>query len=250
MTTPQKSEETAPFVFTWYHREELQVLLVLIALVAFFSRSLLLTALLLVLVVGATGGLYLARVGGRYLHRLESLRFLVVQYHAFKLYLGRESLHRSRVAMAILAAVVIGILAVHRVLLAKGNPYYATPTDLYWMLFLFWYFLVCSAIALYLLWIWGRVWKTPQMRFPFLDGLVASLFFYHGLSRNHRIVTSIAAFLLGGVPSYFGIRLLADDPLGYQKAIGLIIPVIALTLGGAYYAMRCTEFRDNSLDAP
>ncbi len=224
--------------------------LVLIALVIFFARSTFLSIVLPTGVFLAIGGLYLARVGSRVLHRLESLRSIVFQYHQFKLTLGRESLQRSRVAMAILATAVIGLLALHRMSLAEMDPYFATPTDLYWMLFLWWYTLVCAVIAIYLLWIWGRVWNTPQVHSPFLDGLVASLFFYHGLSRSHRIVTFVAAFLLGGVPSYFGIRLGPDDPYGPQKAVALIIPVIALTLGGAYYAMRCLESGDHSIETP
>ncbi len=241
---PQTPDETGPLQFTWYHREELQVAVVLVALVLFFSRSTILTVLLLSAIIVAISGLYLARVGSRVFHRLERLRSLLLQYHEFKLTLGRESLHRSRVAMAIIAAAVITTLAFHRLSLAQLDPHYATPTDVYWMLFLAWYAIVCTVIAAYLLWIWGRVWDAPQIQSPILDGLVASLFFYHGLSRNHRIVTFVAGFLLGGVPSYFGIRLQDHDPLGYQKAVGLIIPVVALTLGGAFYAMRCIQTTD------
>ncbi len=249
MTLPQIPDDTAPFRFKWYHREELQVVLVLIALVIFFSRSTLLTILLPTAVFVSVGALYLARVGSRVLHRLESLRSLVIQYHQFKLTLGRESLHRSRVAMAILATAVIGLLALHRMSLAEMDPYFATPTDLYWMLFLWFYTFVCAVISVYLLWIWGRIWKAPQAHVPFLDGLVASLFFYHGLSRNHRIVTFVAAFLLGGVPSYFGIRLSPDDPYGSQEAVALIVPVILLNVGGAFYAMRCLQSGDDSIES-
>jgi len=73
---------------------------------------------------------------------------------------------------------------------------------------------------------------------PFLDGLVASLFFYHGLSKKNRIVTFIAGFILGGLPSYFAIRLTPETPYGYEIACGLIVPLIGFVLGGAFYAMR------------
>jgi hypothetical protein len=71
-----------------------------------------------------------------------------------------------------------------------------------------------------------------------MDGMVASLFFFHGLNKKERIVTYIATFFLGGVPSFFALRLSTDTPFHYTIACLLIIPVALLTLGGAYYTKR------------
>jgi hypothetical protein len=241
MTSHAVSPETPGtprFTFSWYHREEIQVLVVFLVLIIFFSRSLHVTLFLLGVITVSLGGLYAVRFLSILLHRQELFRNLIIQYHQFRLALGRESVHRSRVAMALLSALVIGVLGAHRITLATQTAYYASPTDVYWILFLCWYFVVCSVIAGYVLWIWGRVWENPQVQTPLLDGLVASFFFYHGLSREHRMVTFIAGFLLGGAPSFVATRISPDDPNGYRIACALIVPVMALTVGGAYYAMR------------
>jgi hypothetical protein len=145
--------------------------------------------------------------------------------------------------MAFMSTLVIGILAAHRITLATQSSVYATPSNLYWILFLCWYFSVWAVITGYCLWIWARVWEIPELHNSFMDGLVASLFFYHGLSKHHRIVTFAMGFLLGGVPSFFGAKLSIDTPYGYWIAPFLILPVIALSLGGAYYAMKILDRR-------
>ena len=246
MTTPiipPAPDGISRFAFTWYHREEIQVLVVFLVLIGFFSRSIAVSVFLLGVVFIALGGLYAMRLLTSALHRQELFRNVILQYHQFRLQLGRESLQRSRVAMATLSSLVVGVLAAHRITLALRDPYYASPSDIYWILVLSWYFVVCSVITLYLLWIWGRTWEIPQMRSPLMDGLVASFFFYHGLSRRNRIVTFVAGFLLGGVPSFFATRLRPETTDGHQIAVLLIIPVVALSLGGAYYAMRCVNGR-------
>jgi hypothetical protein len=50
-------------------------------------------------------------------------------------------------------------------------------------------------------------------------------------------MTFIAAFWLGGLPSYAAIRLTPQTPYGYWIACSLIVPLIGLFLGGAYYTM-------------
>jgi hypothetical protein len=88
------------------------------------------------------------------------------------------------------------------------------------------------------MWLWNTWSQNESKHVLFFDGIVASLFFYHGLSRKSRIVTFIAAFVLGGLPSYFAIRLTPETPHGYEIACGLMIPLIGLILGGAYYTMQ------------
>jgi hypothetical protein len=121
------------------------------------------------------------------------------------------------------------------------DPEYKTPTDIYWILFLGWYGLICTVTAMYLIWLWNTWSQNESKHVPILDGLVASLFFYRGLSRKNRIVTFIATFWLGGLPSYVAIRLTPETPYGYWIACGLIVPVIGLFLGGAYYTMLHLE---------
>jgi hypothetical protein len=226
------------FTLTWYHWEEIQVFVVFLVLILFFSRSTLITVFLLGTTIAAVGGLYCVRLFSVILHRQELFRNVLLQYHEFRLFLGRESVHRSRVAMAFLSMLVLGVLASHRITLATQSPYYATPSDLYWILFLCWYFLVWSVSAGYCLWIWARAWEIPELHNSFMDGLVASNFFYHGFSRHNRIVTFVMGFLLGGVPSFFCSQLTVETPYGYWIASFLITPVVALSLGGAYYAMK------------
>ncbi len=236
--SPTEQQGKTKFTLTWYHREEIQVLAVFVVLIAFFSRSILVTSFLSAVVLLAFGSLYGARIFTTVLHHQEFLRDFIFQYHEFKLFLGRESVHRSRVAMAVMSVLVIGVLGAHRITLASQYASYSTPEDLYWILFLGWYFLVCSVIAIYCIWIWGRIWQNPELRIPILDGLVASFFFYHGLSKKNRVVTFAMGFFLGGVPTFFATRINPLDPNGYLIALLLLIPVMGLSLGGALYARQ------------
>jgi cytochrome c biogenesis protein CcdA len=88
------------------------------------------------------------------------------------------------------------------------------------------------------MWLWNTWSQNESKHVLFFDGLVASLFFYHGLSQKHRIVTFVASFVLGGLPSYFAIQLTPETQYGHEIACGLIAPLIGLVIGGAYYTMR------------
>ena len=233
---PSNSHE-ASFIFTWYHREELQVLFILVGLIVFFSRSFWITVPLSIFTILIMLLLYTARIVENFFARRKMFTSLVAQYRQLKDVLHGRAVERSRILMAVLAFVVVLVLCLHRIDLARLDNTYATPTDLYWILFLGWYSIVCIIIAAYLSWLWLSWMHDPSTRIPFLDGLVASLFFYHGLSRKNRIVTFIASFLLGGVPSYYALRLQPDTPNGHKIACMLVIPVVLLTLGGAFYAM-------------
>jgi len=236
MTESSQNQKLLPF--TWYHREEFQVLLILVGLIIFFAQSywVLMTLALFVIVVLAL--LYFMRILEQYFTKRKLFPSVVQRYQDLKTALHGHSVERSRIAMALLAAWILGVLCLHRIQLAQISPTDRTPTDIYWILFLGWYCITCTIIALYLMWLWNTWSQKESKHIPFFDGLVASFFFYHGLSRKNRIVTFIAAFMLGGIPSYIAIRLTPEMPHGYEIACGLIVPVIGLILGGAYYTMR------------
>jgi hypothetical protein len=235
----KSNEDQQTFSFTWYHREEIQVLMILIGLIVFFAhRSLWVLGTLAASVVCILFALYIIRILEIYLIKHEWFPRLIQRYHNLKTTLHGHSIERSRIAMALLGAWVVGVLCLHRIHLAQLNRADRTPTDIYWILFLGWYCIVCTVIAMYLIWLWNTWSQNESKHKPFLDGLVASLFFYRGLSRKNRIVTFIAAFWLGGLPSYVAIRLTPETPYGYWIACGLIVPLIGLFLGGAYYTMR------------
>ncbi|RPI04051.1 MAG: hypothetical protein EHM64_11175 [Ignavibacteriae bacterium] len=229
------------FSFEWYHREEIQVLVILVGLIVFFARSLWVLGTLAALVICVLIALYVIRMLEIYLKKQVWCPRIVQRYHNLKTALHGHSVERSRIAMALLAAWVVGVLFLHRIHLAQLNPADRTPTDIYWILFLGWYCIVCTITAMYLIWLWNTWSQNESKHVPFLDGLVASLFFYRGLSRKNRIVTFVAAFWLGGIPSYVAIRLTPETPYGYWIAGGLIIPLIGLFLGGAYYTMQHLE---------
>jgi hypothetical protein len=234
----KSNNEQQSFSFTWYHREEIQILVILVGLIVFFARSLWVLGTLAVLVVCVLLVLYLIRVLEIYLTKQERCPRLVQRYHNLKTALHGHSVERSRIAMALLAAWVVGVLFLHRIHLAELDSADRTPTDIYWILFLGWYSVLCTVTALYLIWLWNTWSQNESKHVPFLDGLVASLFFYRGMSRKNRIITFIAAFWLGGLPSYVAIRLTPETPYAYWIACGLIVPLIGLCLGGAYYTMR------------
>jgi len=236
MTESSQNQKLLPF--TWYHREEFQVLLILVGLIIFFAQSywVLMTLALFVIVVLAL--LYFMRILEQYFTKRKLFPSVVQRYQDLKTALHGHSVERSRIAMALLAAWILGVLCLHRIQLAQISPTDRTPTDIYWILFLGWYCITCTIIALYLMWLWNTWSQKESKHIPFFDGLVASFFFYHGLSRKNRIVTFIAVFMLGGIPSYIAIRLTPEMPYGYEIACGLTVPVIGLILGGAYYTMR------------
>ena len=229
------------FSFTWYHLEELQVLALLVGLVVFFSRELWVLISLAGFLLVSIGGLYMMRIVELWLSKHKKAPNLVEGYRAMKQALHWHSVERSRIAMAVLACVVLGLLCIHRIDLANRFDSDATPTDLYWIFFLGWYFWICFVCGGYLFWLWRNWAYQHTQRIPFLDGLIASLFFFHGLSPRNRRVTYIGTFFLGGAPSYIAYRLSPESSYGFLIAIALIIPVVILNLGGAYYAMYCLK---------
>lgn len=236
--TTKSTDDLQSFSFKWYHREEIQILMILVGLIVFFARSLWVLGTLAALVVCVLIVLYLIRMLEVYLSKRELCPRLVQRYRNLKTALHGHSVERSRIAMALLGAWVVGVLCLHRIHLAHLDSSYRTPTDIYWILFLGWYCIVCTVIAMYLIWLWNTWSQNESKHIPFFDGLVASLFFYRGLSRKNRIVTFIASFWLGGLPSYVAIRLKPETPHGDWIACCLMIPLIGLFLGGAYYTMR------------
>ena len=234
----KSDDDQQSFAFKWYHREEIQVLVILVGLIIFFARSFWVLGTLAVFVVWILFVLYFIRVLEIYLTKRGWCSRLVQRYRNLKTALHGHSVERSRIAMALLAAWVVGILCLHRIHLAQLDSSDRTPTDIYWILFLGWYCIVCYCHC-YVLDMAVESWSQNESRhIKFLDGLAASLFFYHGLSRKNRIVTFIAAFWLGGLPSYVAIRLTPETRYGYWIACGLILPLIGLFLGGAFYTMH------------
>jgi hypothetical protein len=229
-------EEHKKFEFTWYHWEEWQVIFVILCLVVFFSRTIWLSIGLIFSILFSFFVLYLFRVIEAFLGARSLYPKLLQRYREFKNVLHGHSIERSRIAMAILASTVILVLLVYRIDLASTDPADATPTDIYWILFLSWYALVCTVSTAYLSWLWRNWVRHLSVRIPLMDGMVASLFFFHGLNKKERLVTYVATFFFGGVPSFFALRLSTDTPFDYTIACLLIVPVALLTLGGAYYA--------------
>jgi hypothetical protein len=238
-------DEQKLFSFTWYHREEIQVLVILVGLIMFFARSYWVLGSLAIFVFGIIILLYLIRILEVCFAKRNRYPDIINRYQNLKRALHGHAVMRSRIAMALLSAWVLGVLFLHRINLAEMNPADRTPTDIYWILFLGWYCIICTVIALYLMWLWNSWSQNESRHIPFFDGLLASLFFYHGLSRKHRIITYVAAFFLGGLPSYVALRLKPDTPYGHEIACGLILPLIGLILGGAYYAMKHMQNSSN-----
>jgi hypothetical protein len=233
----KSNQDQQLFFFTWYHREEFQVLLILVGLIVFFARSYWVLMTLAAFVIAVLASLYFMRILEGYFTKRVFFPSIVQRYHDLKTALHGHSVERSRIAMALLSAWILGVLCLHRIQLAQISPTDRTPTDIYWIMFLGWYCIICTIIALYLMWLWNTWSQKESKHILFFDGLVASLFFYHGLSRKNRIVTYIATFVLGGLPSFIAIQLTPETPHGYEIACGLIVPLIGLILGGAYYAM-------------
>ncbi len=222
--------------FREYHREELQVVLLLLCLIIFFARTFVIAVSVVALVLVTMLILYCMRIIDAYYLKHNHTFKLLEFYRKMKYALHVHSEERSRIAMAILASFVLVILCVHRIDLAVHDPYYATPSDVYWIVFLGWYAVVCTVTGAYLIWLWRNWAREQAVRIPIMDGLVASMFFYQGLEMKERIVTYAAAFFLGGVPSYLAITLPSETPYAYTIAVLLVIPVMIFTLGGAFYA--------------
>ena len=107
------------FSFKWYHREEIQILVILVGLIVFFARSLWVLGTLAALVVCVLLALYLIRMLEIYLTKHKKCPRIVQRYHNLKTALHGHSVERSRIAMALLAAWVVGVLCLHRIHLAQ-----------------------------------------------------------------------------------------------------------------------------------
>ncbi|HTP80981.1 MAG TPA: hypothetical protein VMM57_11345 [Bacteroidota bacterium] len=221
-----------PRRFMWYHRDEIQVLVVFVVIILFFSRSQILSLDLAGFVVLAFVLGYLYRIGSsRY--RLGQLRGITRElYERAENFLTLDSPSRSRLFMAKLSVVVVGALLLHRVDLMRRDASFATPTDVYWILFLSWYLLLWLAIVWYFVRRALRSAGTPSSSDAFLQNLTASIFFYHGLPTRLRVVTFGLGLALGGIPSYFAAQLRPERPIDSLLPYLLIIPVIALSLIG------------------
>jgi hypothetical protein len=185
------------FRFSWYHRDELQIVGVVVLLVLFFSRSEALSVFTLALTILSVAALYVFPIVRRALLENTHIHFAAVWVRRVERWLVFTSSERSRIAMTVLCCFVLGILCIHRIALALTVSQFETPTDIYWILFLAWYWVVWTFVLGYLVF---RAAKNNEngdrVRSPFFEGLVASLFFYHGLPTKHRIITFTAGFCL------------------------------------------------------
>ena len=227
-----------PGTFTWYHRDEIQLFVVFILILGFFSRSVSLTHQLIsfavVLILIQNLYRYVSVLGRKgKLNQVVSARLRL-----FEQRLPHFHHDRSRLFYSILSVVVLGALWNHRRMLLFDNGEYSTPSDRYWTLLLAWYLLLFLVIAVYLAVVWVKQFKyKDRLHIPFFEGLVGSTFFYHGLPTKSRWITFFAGFLLGGVPSFFATRILPADPQGIMYANVLTIGIVTLTIGGALYTM-------------
>ena len=226
------------FRFSWYHRDELQIVAVVIFLVFFFSRSTALSVFTLALVVFSVAGLYGFRVIRIILRENTHFSVSATWVREVETRLRFTSPERSRIAMVVLCSTVLGILCIHRIVLALTVARFETPTDVYWILALAWYWVLCTYVLGYLLLRAGNRGGDDRAHSSFFEGLAISLFFYHGLPAKHRVLTFVACFILGGIPTYAATRLHPTGTTDYTLAAALILPVVFLTLGGAWYATR------------
>lgn len=220
--------------FTWWHRDEAQVFVVWVILSWFFTRSGILQDRLLALNACALLAPWILRGLGRW-RRTDRAPIVVGKgYDGLLRQLPPFAWDRSRLWCSFWSALIVGVLFVHRLELALSVPEYAAPVDVYWILFLGWYGLVWSAVTVYLVIKWRHLTRPEDHRL--WEGLVGSMFFYHGLPTKNRLITFAAGFLLGGVPTAFAVTLDPTSPSSLRTATLLILPVAGLILFGAAYA--------------
>ena len=225
----------------WYHRDEMKTAAVFAVLILSLSRSSTLTA-----------GLFLFLAAAIAMHNV--VRFMLARRKQSAMvdssslllrmekHLPRFPWDRSRIVYATLSVVIFGALWLHRHMIWVEGGGGSTPTGRYWSIFLAWYSAVWIAVFGYLWYVWRterRVGRRPHKLF--WEGLLGSMFFYHGLPPKARVVTFAAACLLGGVPTFLATQISPDDADGIMKANFLLFPVAILTVGGAFYTMRWIE---------
>jgi hypothetical protein len=223
--------------FTWWHRDELQVYVVYLIIILFFGRSFAVEAALLAVATLPIVLLWVVRWMRRTGRKEEGISRILTRFPP-------HPWDRSRLLMSVLSAVIVLFLFGHRLHYflrdrnagLTGEESFATPLDLYWLLFLGWYGLVWAAIAVFLYYKWKH--HADPVEHKFLEGLVGSMYFYHGLPTRSRVVTFVAGFLLGGLPTAYAVQLDPLDPNGMTIALLLIIPVATLILFGGWFASR------------
>lgn len=222
--------------FNWWHRDEVQVFVVYVIISWFFTRNEILEARLFVLCGLILLVPWLFRWLGRWRRTGNGPAVIDGLLNGMLRYLPPLAWDRSRLYFSFWSAAIVLILFAHRLELAMTVPEYAFPLDVYWTLFLGWYGLVWSTVTVYLVTKWKHGRRPEDHRF--WEGLVGSMFFYHGLPPKSRLVTFAAGFFLGGVPTAFAITLDPTDPSAVRTAAFLVIPVAGLILFGAAYAAR------------
>ncbi len=222
--------------FTWWHRDEIQVFVVFVVISWFFTRSPILQDRLIALSAAILLFPWILRGFSRWRRSGGAPAVLGPFLDATMRHLPPLAWDRSRVYYSVWSVAVLAVLFAHRIELALSVPEYASPLDIYWILFLGWYALVWAAVSVYLMIKW-RLRASP-VKHPFWEGLVGSMYFYHGLPPKSRLITFVAAFLLGGVPTAVAVTLDSTDPSSVRTAVFLILPVAGLILFGAAYASR------------
>jgi hypothetical protein len=222
-----------PYV-TWWHRDEVQVFVVWIIISWFFTRSAILQDRLFALSALALLAPWMLRGFGRWRRTDHAPLAVGKVLDTLLRHLPPYAWDRSRLSCSFWSAVIVAVLFAHRLELALSVPEYATPVDVYWVLFLGWYGLVWIAVTAYLLIKWRHQTRPEDHRF--WEGLVGCMFFYHGLPGKNRLITFAAGFLLGGVPTAFAVTLDPTRPSSLLTATLLVLPAAGLILIGAAYA--------------
>ncbi|MEK6649615.1 MAG: hypothetical protein AABY75_01430 [Bacteroidota bacterium] len=220
--------------FAWWHRDEVQVFTLWIIISWFFTRSDILQGRLLALSALALLAPWIVRELRRWRRTDRAPAAVGKGLDALLRFLPPFAWDRSRLSCSFWSALIVGVLFAHRLELALTVPEYAAPVDVYGILFLGWYGLVWSTVTVYLVIKWRHQTRPEDHRF--WEGLVGSMFFYHGLPTKNRLVTFAAGSLLGGVPTAFAVTLDPTNPSSLRTAALLILPVAGLILFGAAYA--------------